>query len=55
MYTKSGKRFTAGAKGIDDSAIPKGAEVVILQYEKGLAIVQGVDTLLSDRGTEKAV
>ena len=60
VYTKGGTRFTAGAKGVDENAIPKGAEVVILSYEKGLAYVRGVDDLLNDEvpeasGDEQAV
>jgi len=38
-YSKGGIRFTAGAKSEDDDAIPKGAEVVIIRYEHGLAYV----------------
>jgi hypothetical protein len=52
VYTKAGARFTAGAKGVDDGPIAKGAEVVILRYEHGLAYVQGVDTLLSEDAPE---
>ena len=46
VYSKSGSRFTAGARSADGTAIAKGAEVVILRYEKGLAYVQDVSTLL---------
>jgi len=46
VYSKSGSRFTAGARSADGTAIAKGAEVVILRYEKGLAYVQDVGTLL---------
>ncbi len=55
VYTKGGARFTAGARAVDDSPIPKGAEVVILSYEKGLAYVQGVDNLLSERNQESGI
>lgn len=50
VYTKGGTRFTAGARAVDGSPIQKGAEVVILSYEKGLAYVQGVDSLLKEEG-----
>lgn len=53
VYTKGGTRFTAGAKGVDENPIPKGAEVVILNYERGLAYVRGVDDLLA--GSEPKV
>ncbi|HYP19058.1 MAG TPA: hypothetical protein VEY08_03210, partial [Chloroflexia bacterium] len=46
VYVKQGSRFTAGAKSADDDAIAKGAEVVILSYQKGLATVQDVSKLL---------
>ena len=46
VYTKAGSRFTAGARSADDSAIAKGVDVVILRYERGLAYVQDVDSLL---------
>ncbi len=49
VYTKKGTRFTAGARSVDDSAIAKGAEVVIIRYERGLAYVQDVDALLTER------
>ncbi len=51
VYTKAGTRFTAGARSVDGEAIPKGAEVVILRYEKGIAYVQDVNRLLSGAGT----
>jgi hypothetical protein len=49
VYTKDGARFTAGARSNDNSAIPKGAEVVIIRYERGLAYVQDIDSLLERR------
>ena len=49
VYTKDGSRFTAGARSEDNSAIAKGAEVVIIRYEHGLAYVQDIDALLSGR------
>lgn len=49
VYSKDNYRFTAGARSIDESAIPKGAEVVIIKYERGLAYVQDVQTLLAER------
>jgi hypothetical protein len=46
VYVKNGSRFTAGAKSADGQPIAKGAEVVILSYERGLAQVQEIDKLL---------
>lgn len=54
VYSKAGSRFTAGARSADETAVPKGAEVVILKYEKGIAYVQRIDDLLAsgDRDME---
>jgi hypothetical protein len=49
IYSKDGYRFTAGARSIDESAIARGVEVVIIKYEKGLAYVQDVGTLLGEK------
>ncbi|MEA2573899.1 MAG: hypothetical protein QOH93_1197 [Chloroflexia bacterium] len=46
VYVKNGTRFTAGARCADDQAIARGAEVVIISYERGLAQVQEIDRLL---------
>ncbi|MEO8284829.1 MAG: NfeD family protein [Chloroflexota bacterium] len=45
VYSKRGTRFTAGAKSEDSDAIPKGAEVIIMRYERGLAYVLDVADL----------
>jgi hypothetical protein len=52
VYTKAGNRFTAGARSLDDRAIARGAEVVIVRYEHGLAYVQDVEAVLKDRETD---
>ena len=49
VYSKDGARFTAGARSDDNSAIPKGAEVLIIRYERGLAYVQDINALLERR------
>jgi hypothetical protein len=46
VYRKGGSRFTAGARSLDNSAIAKGSEVVIVKSERGLAYVQDVSRLL---------
>jgi hypothetical protein len=46
VYSKGGSRFTAGARAVDGASVPKGSEVVILKYERGLAHVQRIDDLL---------
>jgi hypothetical protein len=52
VYTKAGSRFTAGARSVNEQPISKGAEVVIIRYERGLAYVQAVDDLLSSKSGE---
>lgn len=49
VYTKDEARFTAGARSIDEGAISKGAEVVIIRYERGLAYVQDVAAILEGK------
>ncbi len=53
VYSKSGSRFTCGARSEDGRAIPKGAEVVILRYQRGIAYVQDVETLLEGVSEEE--
>ena len=49
VYTKAGSRFTAGARSENGQPIARGTEVVILQYERGMAQVRSVDDLLAGR------
>jgi hypothetical protein len=39
MYTKGGTRSVAGARSADGSPLPKGSEVMVVRYERGLAYV----------------
>jgi membrane protein implicated in regulation of membrane protease activity len=39
-YTQGGTRHAAGARSEDSSAIPKGSEVVVTRYERGIAYVR---------------
>jgi hypothetical protein len=52
VYSKAGSRFTAGARAEDGRPIAKGVDVVIISYERGLAIVRSVDDLLRERERE---
>ncbi len=45
-YTLHGYRRAESARSLDGQAIPRGTEVVILNYEKGIAYVQAVDAIL---------
>ncbi len=40
IYSQGGTRKTVGARSEDGLALPKGAEVVITRYEKGIAYVR---------------
>jgi membrane protein implicated in regulation of membrane protease activity len=40
VYSQEGTRRVAGARSEDGSAIPKGAEVIVTRYEKGIAYVR---------------
>jgi membrane protein implicated in regulation of membrane protease activity len=40
VYSQGGTRRVAGARSEDGSAIPKGAEVMVTRYEKGIAYVR---------------
>jgi len=40
IFSQAGTRRAAGARSDDGTALPKGAEVVITRYEKGIAYVR---------------
>ena len=40
IYSQEGTRRCSGARSDDNSAIPKGAEVIVTRYEKGIAYVR---------------
>ena len=40
IYSQAGTRRVCGARGEDGNAIPKGTEVVVTRYEKGIAYVR---------------
>ena len=40
VFSQEGTRHVAGARSEDGAAIPKGAEVVVTRYEKGIAYVR---------------
>ena len=49
VYSKGGSRFTAGARSVDEQPVARGEEVVILRYERGIAYVQRVESILNER------
>jgi len=48
IYTQGGTRRVAGARAESGAAIPKGAEVVVTRYEKGIAYVRAWEELAGD-------
>jgi len=50
IYSQEGVRRVTGARSDDGKAIPKGAEVVVTRYEKGIAYVSPFDELTGDGG-----
>jgi hypothetical protein len=45
-YSQQGRRSAAPIRGEDGRAIPKGAEVIVTRYEKGIAYVRGFDEVM---------
>lgn len=50
VFSKGGTRRSEGARSLDGSPIARGTEVVILRYERGLAVVQPWATYLTSGG-----
>jgi hypothetical protein len=50
IYSQQGTRRVAGARSETGIAIPKGAEVVVTRYEKGIAYVRPWEELAGDIG-----
>lgn len=48
VYSQQGTRRVAGARSEDGAAIPKGAEVLVTRYEKGIAYVRPWEDPLGD-------
>ena len=48
VYSQEGTRRVAGARSEDGAAIPKGAEVLVTRYEKGIAFVRLWEQLPGD-------
>jgi hypothetical protein len=40
VYSQNGTRMVASARSLDGTPIPKGVDVVVLRYEKGIAYVE---------------
>ncbi len=48
IYSQEGTRRVAGARSEDGAAIPKGAEVIVTRYEKGIAYVRPWEDFMSE-------
>ena len=48
IYSQEGTRRVAGARSEDGTAIPKGAEVIVTRYEKGIAYVRPWEDPMGD-------
>jgi membrane protein implicated in regulation of membrane protease activity len=53
IFSQQGSRRSIGARSENGAAIPKGAEVVITRYEKGIAYVRRWDDLVAAGGDSK--
>ena len=51
IYTQAGTRRVAGARAEAGTPIPKGVEVVVTRYEKGIAYVRPFDELTGEMDT----
>src|SRR6185436_656984 len=49
IYSQGGARKSCGARSLDGQAIEKGAEVVVTEYERGIASVRRWTDLASDQ------
>jgi len=49
VFTRGGTRHVAGARSEDGAAIPKGSEVIVTRYEKGIAYVRPFEDVLGEQ------
>jgi hypothetical protein len=49
VYTQAGTRKTVAARAADSAEIPKGTEVVVLRYERGIAYTRPWDHVAGER------
>jgi hypothetical protein len=48
VFTQGGTRHVAGARGESGTAIPKGIEVIVTRYEKGIAYVRPFEDAIGE-------
>jgi hypothetical protein len=49
VFSQGGTRHAAGARSEDGKAFPKGTEVVITRYERGIAYVRSWEEMAGER------
>ncbi|HEU5409813.1 MAG TPA: hypothetical protein VFU57_02250 [Candidatus Acidoferrales bacterium] len=49
VFSQAGTRHCAGARSADGTEIPKGTEVIVTRYEKGIAYVRRYDEMAGER------
>jgi membrane protein implicated in regulation of membrane protease activity len=54
VFSQEGVRRCAGARSEDATAVPKGAEVIVTRYEKGIAYVKRWEDLAGEAGAGDA-
>jgi hypothetical protein len=54
IFSQMGARRCAGARSENGAAIPKGAEVIVTRYEKGIAYVKRWEELAGESGSSAA-
>ncbi len=55
IFSKHGTRRAVAARSANGGIMPRESQVVILQFEKGVALVEGLDRLLNEAGADKWV
>lgn len=53
IFSKHGSRRSVAARSVDGQPFPRESQVVILRFEKGIALVDDLNRLLSEAGAEK--
>lgn len=53
IYTQAGTRRTCGARSDEGVAIPKGTEVIVTRYERGLAYVRTWDEMTGNKPADE--
>ncbi len=55
VYERGGATRSEGARSTDGSSLPRGSQVVVLRYERGIAYVELFDKLLAEHGANSVL